>query len=332
MIILEERLQLLEKLRSYLKDYAAWQQVKDQAYAENGWFLPAFIELAVSNISNLLLRPAALTRWVEDYDIPSSLPNPKNIGIVMAGNIPLVGFHDFLCGFVSGQRLLIKTSSRDNVLINHIVNKLSEWNPGVKDQVAFAERLKGCDAFIATGSNNTGRYFEYYFRKYPSIIRKNRTSMAILSGRETPDDLEGLTDDMLQYFGFGCRNVSKLYVPEGYDFVPLLGALDKYKWMEDVSKFKNNYDYNLSLHILNNQYYMTNGTLLLVENKSIFSPISQVNFEYYKRGFAPSFSNAMDEIQCIIGENYLPFGSAQSPSLTDYADGEDTMKFLTSLG
>jgi hypothetical protein len=332
MITLEERLQLLEKLRSHLEDVEAWQDAKEKAYAENGWFLPAFIELAVSNISNLLLQPGSLRRWVENYGIPSFLQHPKIIGIVTAGNIPLVGFHDFLCGFVSGHKLLIKTSSKDNALITYIVNKLSEWNAGVNEQVVFAERLTGCDAYIATGSNNTGRYFEYYFRNYPSIIRKNRTSVAVLNGSESQPDLQGLSDDMLQYFGFGCRNVSKLYVPEGYDFIPLLGALDKYKWMEDVSKFKNNYDYNLSLHILNNQYYMTNGTLLLVENKSIFSPISQVNFEYYQPGFTPAIPIENNEIQCIIGGGNLPFGSAQSPSLTDYADGEDTMKFLAGLG
>ena len=305
--------------------------MKERAYQENAWFIPEFIELAVSNISSQLLDPQKLRNWISAYQLPEFQSQPKKVGIVMAGNIPLVGFHDFLCAFVSGHIQYIKASSKDKVLITHIVNKLEEWNPAIKDIVIFAERLTGCDAYIATGSNNTGRYFEYYFRNYPSIIRKNRTSIAILNGEESMEDLDKLADDMLLYFGFGCRNVSKIYVPQGYDFVPLIKALDKYKWMENISRFKNNYDYNLSLHILNHQYYMSSGNLLLVENKSLFSPISQVNFEFYTAGNLPEQEVNTEEIQCIVGINNVPFGHAQSPGLLDYADGADTLSFLTSL-
>lgn len=331
-ISLEERLSLLYKLGLYLQDRQAWEPVKLKAYRENGWFLPEFTELAVENIVSCFLSPEALRQWVNQYSIPQQNTSPKKTGIVMAGNIPLVGFHDFLCGFVSGHQLVLKPSSKDAALITHLVNKLSEWDSRVQETVVFSERLNGCDAYIATGSNNTSRYFEYYFRNYPSIIRRNRTSVAVITGNETGNELNLLADDMLLFFGLGCRNVSKLYVPEGYDFVPLLKALDKFKWMESVSKFKNNYDYNLSLHILNNQYYMTNGTLLLVEKEQIFAPISQVNFEFYKPGAQPGKAmQTNEEVQCVVGTGYTGFGKAQSPSLTDYADGIDTLAFLASL-
>ena len=331
MLTLEDKLDLLERLKDHLEQEELWDHVKQRAYQENGWFVPEFIEVAVANITTGLLQPHELRMWVESYNIPVYQPHPKKVGIVMAGNIPLVGFHDFLCAFVSGHIQVIKPSSKDKALITYIVDKLSEWNPAVKEFVIFAERLTGCDAYIATGSNNTGRYFEYYFRNYPSIIRKNRTSIAILNGSESIEDLENLSDDMLMYFGFGCRNVSKIYVPRGFDFVPLLKGLDKYKWMENVSRFKNNYDYNLSLHILNHQYYMSNGTLLLVENAALFSPISQVNFEFYNDGNSPLDSLNPEEIQCIAGKGHIPFGQAQSPGLFDYADGVDTLSFLAGL-
>jgi hypothetical protein len=192
--------------------------------------------------------------------------------------------------------------------------------------------IKNCDAYIATGSNNSSRYFEYYFGKYPSIIRKNRTSVAILNGKESKEELERLSDDVYQYFGLGCRNVTKVYVPRNYDFVPLLGAFKKYDHLGDHHKYKNNYDYNLAIHILNNKYYMTNGSVILVENNSPFSPISQLHYEYYD-----DERQVMEElrddssIQCIVGEKNIDFGGAQCPQVCDYADGTDTMAFLMSL-
>jgi hypothetical protein len=197
--------------------------------------------------------------------------------------------------------------------------------------IQFAERLNGCDAYIATGSNNSSRYFEYYFGKYPHIIRRNRTSVAILTGEETPEELAGLAGDVNLYFGLGCRNVTQIAVPEGYDFLPLLEAFGKYEFLADGAKYKHNYDYQLTLLILNKKYYMTNGSILLTENASPFSPISVLHYVYYQPGAGAALPEASEEIQCIVGRKFLAFGRAQQPGLTDYADGVDTMAFLTGL-
>jgi len=192
--------------------------------------------------------------------------------------------------------------------------------------------LKGCDAYITTGSNNSARYFEYYFSKYPNIIRRNRTSVAVLDGTETPEELDKLADDVHLYFGMGCRNVTKIFIPKNYDFIPILSAFKKYDRFKDHHKYKNNYDYNLALHILNGKFYMTNESVILVESPSIFSPISQLNYEFYTRKKDVDESlRLLEYLQCAVGHGYIPFGQAQLPSLTDYADGVDTMKFLTSL-
>ncbi len=250
----------------------------------------------------------------------------------MAGNIPLVGFHDFLCVFISGNIAVMKSSSKDNVLIKDLVEKIIEWDADAANYLQFAEMLKDCDAYIATGSNNSSRYFEYYFAKYPHIIRKNRTSVAIITGNETTQELEKLADDVYYYFGLGCRNVTKIYVPVDYDFVPLIEAFNKYQHLADHHKYKNNYDYNLALHMLNKVYYMTNGSILLIEDKSLFSPISQLNYEFYTS--EEEVVNSLKdnpELQCITGNNHISLGTAQCPSVNDYADGVDTMSFLTSL-
>ena len=257
---------------------------------------------------------------------------PKKIGIVMAGNIPLVGFHDLLCVFISGHKALIKASAKDEVLIKHLVQKLNEWNSEINELVAFQEMLKNCDAYIATGSNNSARYFEYYFSKYAHIIRRNRTSVAVLDGNETGEDLERLADDVHLYFGMGCRNVTKIFVPNDYDFIPMLTAFKKYNYFKDHHKYKNNYDYHLALHILNGKFYMTNESIILVENPSLFSPISQLNYEFYAhKNLVGEKIRSLNDLQCAVGHDYIPFGESQLPSLSDYADGIDTMKFLTEL-
>ncbi len=195
-----------------------------------------------------------------------------------------------------------------------------------------AEMLKACDAYIATGSNNSSRYFEYYFSRYPHIIRKNRTSVSVLTGNETAAELEGLADDVYLYFGLGCRNVTKIYVPEQYDFVPLLEAFRKYTWMADHHKYKNNYDYNLAIHLLNKNYYMTNGSILLMEDPSLFSPISQLNYEFYGPNEDPAAKLAGNpDLQCLVGKGGISFGLSQQPSLNDYADGVDSLSFLSGL-
>jgi hypothetical protein len=329
---LQQRINLLAELGKYMaSDDEAWIAAKQRASLENSWFITEFIDLAVKNIVHEFLQEEKLTAWVKKYDLPQENKSIKNVGLVMAGNIPLVGFHDFLCIFISGNKQTIKVSSKDSVLIKHLTEKLFSLDESVRAYISFAEMLKGCDAYIATGSNNSARYFEYYFSKYPSIIRRNRTSVAVLSGKETKEDLEKLADDVYLYFGLGCRNVTKIYVPEHYDFIPLLDAFNKYNYLSENHKYKNNYDYQLALLLLNKKYYMSNESLLLAENDSYFSAISVLHYEYYK-----SVENVLEEleksedIQCISGLQFS-MGNAQQPGLTNYADGVDTLKFLRSL-
>ena len=332
-MILDERIDWLSKLGNYmLGNSSAWKEAKQKAYVENGWFTPEFTELAVRNIAENYLKPDHLHKWAAHYNVGGSPTNARTVGVVMAGNIPLVGFHDFLSVFISGHRALIKLSSKDRALLKHLLSIVAEWNPDVEEQIKFSEILKGSDAYIATGSNNTSRYFEYYFGKYPHIIRRNKASVAVLTGEETAAELGSLADDICQFFGLGCRNVTKVYVPGGYDFETLLSACRKYDYLADHHKYKNNYDYNLALHILNEKFYMTNDSLLLIEDPAIFSPISQVNYEYYSNRemlLSSLFSN--QNIQCIVGHGNVPFGQAQRPGLFDYADKVDTMEFLNSL-
>jgi hypothetical protein len=330
---LQERINLLVTLGKYMKSgNEEWQSAKLKASRENTWFINEFIELAVNNIASEFLDEKKLNDWVKKYAIPEENNSPKNVGIVMAGNIPLVGFHDFLCAFINGHYQTVKISSKDNVLIKHLVEYLYQQEITIQNEISFAEMLKGCDAYIATGSNNSARYFEYYFNKYPSIIRRNRTSVAILKGNESNEELNKLADDVYLYFGLGCRNITKIYAPENYDFIPLLDAFNKYNYLADNNKYKNNYDYQLALFILNKKYYMTNNSILLLENTSLFSAISVLNYEYYKNADSVVSSlKESEDVQCIIGKNYLPFGLAQQPGLNDYADGVDTMKFLRSL-
>jgi hypothetical protein len=337
---LGQRLDILVELGDYIRgEDPAWLAARERAYLENPWFTPEFIGLAVRGIGQFLQRDR-LEEWIAPYELPGngyslnqSSDNERllNIGLVMAGNIPLVGFHDFLCIFISGHRQTIKVSSRDQALIRRLVEQLAIYAPETSSLVAFADRLNGCDAFIATGSNNSARYFDYYFAKYPHIIRRNRTSAAVLDGSETRQQLEGLADDVYQYFGLGCRNTTKLYVPENYDFIPLLKAFEKYDHLAMHHKYKNNYDYYLTLLILNKKQYMTNGSILLDQDDSLFSPISVLHYQYYRQlsELLPMLSTDPG-IQCIVGQGHIPFGQAQQPGLGDYADGVDTLKFLLS--
>jgi hypothetical protein len=332
-MILQERIIVMARLGDYmLGDDADWLAAKERASRENAWFIPEFIETATANIANHLLKQEALTQWASAYGIPAEQASPKTIGLVMAGNIPLVGFHDLLCVFISGHRAMVKLSSKDSILITHLVAKLVEWASELADHIVFAEKISGCDAYIATGSNNSGRYFDYYFGKYPHIIRRNRTSVAVLDNTETPEELGALAADIQLYFGLGCRNITQLYVPRHYDFIPLLEVLKKYAYFLDYHKYKHNFDYHLALLIMGNKYYMNNDSLVLTEHSSPFSPVSQVHYAYYDDGkeLADALANN-DEIQCVVGHGYIPFGQAQHPGLCDYADGVDTMTFLLGL-
>jgi hypothetical protein len=357
----DQRIDLLVQLGEYCVSAApALSAAKRQAQAVNGWFTPEFIDLALHGIATEFLQKDKLRAWAEKYRLtdepvraPDKAAHPRTVGIVMAGNIPLVGFHDFLCGFISGHRQLIKPSGRDEALIRHLAEWLGAASPAAAERIGFAERLNGCDAYIATGSNNSARYFEYYFGKYPHLIRRNRTSVALLTGQETTRELERLADDVYQYFGLGCRNVTQLYVPNHYDFLPLLEAFRKYDYLADLARYKNNYDYQLTLLILNKNLYLSNQSILLTENPSPFSPISVLHYAYYRPGETiPTLSGHHPDIQCIVGQGQasplpgpgnpagpvlasgraqVPFGQAQSPGLTDYADGVDTLQFLQEL-
>ncbi len=329
---LQERILILIKLGNYLKsNNSNWLDTQLLAEQKNGWFTREFIQKAACSIADNFLREDKLQQWADYYKLDDNIQE-KYVGIVMAGNIPLVGFHDFLCVFMAGHKQMIKMSSKDDVLLKHLVQVMAGWNPNVNDRIFFLEMLKNCDAYIATGSNNSSRYFEQYFGNYPNIIRYNRTSVAVLNGRETREELEKLADDMHLYFGLGCRNVTKIYVPENYDFIPLLKAFDQYKYFSDHHKYRNNYDYQLSLLLLNGKYYMTNGSTLLTQNDSFFSPISQVHYQFYSslEGLQQSLQSN-SELQCIVGLSCVPFGQAQNPGLFQYADGVDTMAFLLGL-
>ena len=330
MITIERKIDLLADLGQFLQENnSEIQEVKFRAAQANAWFTEAHIELAINNIIAQFLQKNKLTIWMKQY-MPTN--NPKKVGIVMAGNIPLVGFHDFLCGFLSRHQLLLKLSTKDEVLLTYIIKLLISWEPELADYLQIAERLNGCDAYIATGSNNTARYFEQYFGKQPHIIRKNRTSVAILDGAENEADLLALGEDVYFYYGLGCRNVSQICVPREYDFVPLLNAFNKYNYYADLNKYKNNYDYHLAIYLLNRVPYMSNESLLLVENALPFSAVSVLHYRFYDdKNTLLNELKFSNDIQTIIGEGFTPFGKSQQPSLNDYPDGVDTMEFLINL-
>ncbi|HTS44095.1 MAG TPA: hypothetical protein VMH01_06840 [Puia sp.] len=330
---LQQRIRILVELSKYLaSEDDTWLAAKQKASAENTWFTPKFIEIALKNIASEFLEKNKLEAWTNPYHFPDENSHSSNLGIIMAGNIPLAGFHDFLSVFISGHRQTIKPSSKDQALIGAIARQLYSLDAETLRYITFAETLKGCDGYIATGSNNSARYFDYYFGKYPHIIRRNRTSAAILLGNETKESLEKLADDVFFYFGLGCRNVTKLYVPRQYDFVSLLEAFKKFNYLADHHKYKNNYDYQLAILILNKKYYMTNGSIILTEHSSPFSPISVLHYEYYEDpNEITSLLAENDDIQCIVGQGGIPYGEAQKPGLSDYADGIDSLKFLRGL-
>jgi hypothetical protein len=304
-------------------------QAKASAYNQNSWFLPNFIEKSISQIARQFLTKEALMEWTAAYPQIADKMTHKKVGIVMAGNIPLVGFHDLLSTLVAGHTAVVKLSSKDTVGMEFIIDTLIEIEPQWKEHIIVQSHLKDCDAYIATGSNNTSRYFEQYFGKYPHIIRSNKTSIAILDGGESTADLDLLADDMMLYFGRGCRNVTQVWVPEGYDFIPLLNALKKYNYIIDEHKYRHNYDYQLALLMMTRQFYMDTNAILLSENPSPFAAIAQIHYQFYTPSQPPIVNPA--EIQCIVGKGGLSFGSLQKPSLQQYADGVDTLAFLTSL-
>ena len=303
------------------------------AYQTNNWFTKNQVTFNLENWSKLL-NISSLNHFLSTYNINENIN--KTIGLIPAGNIPLVGFHDLLCILISGNEAQIKASSKDNILTKFMVNALIEIEPEFKSKITFTERLSDFDAIIATGSENTARYFDYYFSKYPSIIRKNRTSVAILTGNESKDELTGLSQDIFRYYGLGCRNVTKVFLPKGYDLDLLFNAFYEHKDIINHHRYANNYDYNKAVFLMNGDRIIENGFLILrEENTSLFSPISSLSYEYYneEKSLKEKLVHKKEEIQCIVqskkSENAIPFGTTQSLSLNDYADDVDTLDFLT---
>ena len=342
-MVLEERIALMCQLGAYLEKMDDdLKEILVQAERQNPWFTQQHLSLAITNIQKYFLKESLLKNWTKDYPIfsKSELSSAPTVGIVMAGNIPLVGFHDFLAVFISGCKQKIKLSSKDTVIWNHLFIILNQWSKEFKEWAQIEERLNNCDAYIATGSNNTAKHFEYYFKKYPHIIRSNKTSAAILNGKESEEELEALSDDVFSYFGLGCRNVTKIFVPKDYNFIPLLQAFNKYGYFLDYNKYKNNYDYQLALLLLNKIEYMSSDSLLLVKSDSLFSAISVLNYEYYDsiQDVEKELEND-EELQCIVSQspltsnlqNHFSLGQAQTPQLNDYADGVNTLDFLATL-
>lgn len=313
--------------------YSLFRRVENQ----NAWFIPSSVSNALEGIQ-LLLEEKNLTDWLSKYQIiePS---NPKNIGILMAGNIPAVGFHDLLCVLISGHIASVKLSSSDSVLVTWLIGQLIAIEPTFALLIKIEDMLKSKDAYIATGSDNSARYFHYYFGKYPHIIRSNRTSVAILTGEETDQDLENLGRDIFQYFGLGCRNVSKVFVKSEDSLVRLLGVLDKKDWIHSHHKYLNNYDYNKSIYLVNGEPHLDNGFLLLKESQELVSPIAVLYYEKYQdeKDLDQRLELIKDKVQCIVGNQVgsiaglIPFGQAQLPCPWDYADHVDTLQFLNSL-
>lgn len=306
----------------------------DLAGNENRWFTTENVKMALEGIEKMLQKDA-LENWIAPYTFSNET---KRVGIVMAGNIPLVGFHDLLSVLMSGHSAYIKLSSQDSKLLPLITDLLISIEPKFKEQIFYIPQLKDMDAVIATGSNNSARYFKQYFGKQPNIIRKNRTSCAIVTGNESDEELIELGKDIFSYYGLGCRNVSKIYAPKGYDFKRLLSVLDSYEDIGNHSKWRNNYDYNKSIYLVNKEPHLDNGFLLVKESPQLVSPLSVLYYEEYESldTLSKNLKNLEDKIQCIVGKpikglNIVPFGEAQYPEVWDYADGVDTLKFLFGL-
>ena len=304
----------------------------------NAWFTPENVKRAVIAIAKAL-NAADLTAWLSKYNIDTSAGGNK-VGLILAGNIPLVGFHDVLCVLTTGNYALIKASAQDARLIKHILNKLVEVESAFGDQYSFVERLENFDAVIATGSNNTSRYFEYYFSKVPHIIRKNRNSVAVLTGHETETQLLELGHDIFDYYGLGCRNVSKLLVPKDYNFTFFFESIQSYYPIINHNKYNNNYDYNKSIYLVNMAKHLDNGFLLVKEDENWVSPLAVLFYEYYDdiSSVEQKINDISDKIQCVVSalplqipNQVVNFGRSQQPALWDYADGIDTMDFLSNL-
>lgn len=337
---LSERIIILATLGDRLKTYiekgemeSVFRQMKNQ----NAWFTEDFVRKSVISIADTFLQKDKLTKFANSYEIRESKA-VKTIGIVAAGNIPAVSFHDILCIFLSGNKAFIKLSSTDAVLIQFIVSELFRIDERTKELLEIGQRLNDVDALIATGSDNTAQHFEYYFSKVPNIIRRNRTSVSVLNGNESRIDLSNLGNDIFSYFGLGCRNVSKLYVPKGYDFVPFFESIEYWNTILLHHKYNNNYDYNKSIYLVNQDKHYDNGFLLVKESNQLVSPLGVLFYEEYdaSQALQETLKSQESKIQAIVGntgeiEGEIMFGTAQTPNINQFADNVDTMDFLVGI-
>lgn len=312
-----------------------WSEVVNQAEANNRWFTQENIALALKGIS-YMLEGEKLEKWLAAYpNIPEK--GEKRVGLIMAGNIPLVGFHDLLCVLASGNTAVVKVSSQDEILPAKLLETIAEISPELADKIELSDgKLESFTHVIATGSDNSARYFEYYFGKYPNIIRKNRNSIAIINGDESLDELRALGKDIFRYFGLGCRNVSKVYLSDKMEPKTFLATLEDWKPIGNHNKYFNNYEYHKAIFLVERMAHLDNGFLLLREEASLGCPVGVLHFQTYATldQMKAEVKIHEDEIQCVVAseklglENSVPFGKAQSPELWDYADGVDTMAFL----
>ncbi len=308
-------------------------------HINNPWFTPEFVNFAVTSTGESL-KEENVSKWLSAYPVLKNLPSSKlRIGIIMAGNIPLVGFHDLMSVVLSGHKLIARLSSKDNKLIPALVQILQFIEPEFEDLIYFEEEiLKNPDAVIATGSDNSSRYFEYYFGKYPHIIRKNRNSTAILTGEEKKTQLENLADDIFLYFGLGCRSVSKIFVPCNYNIPELLKNFEPYSYLANHNKYANNYEYQRAVFLINQAPHFDSGFLLIREDADYSSPVGCLHYEYYDdtEQLYKKIMNDSDRLQCVVTDismfpQKVGFGLSQKPMLWDYADNVDTLKFLINL-
>jgi len=333
----------VEKESNYSPLLSKWSSeiekiIKEQHF-HNAWFTEKNVNYAVNTWAYLLTNEN-LQKWIKPYHKQiNGIKKTSNIGVIMAGNIPLVGMHDFLSVLITGHRFVGKLSSKDDLLLKLITNILCDIDPSFSDLIRFADNLKDHpDAIIATGSSNSARYFEYYFGKFPHIIRKNRNSVAILSGHESDTDISNLAVDIFTYFGLGCRNVSKLYVPEGFTFDHFFNVIEPWHFLYQHNKYANNYDYHQSVYLMNKIPFLDNGFVLVKNDRQIYSPLSVIFYEYYSdiTILAAEITAKESEIQCIVSkdnelEQTIPFGKTQSPELWNYADNFNTVEFLINL-
>lgn len=339
-----KKIYYLSKLGNELKKMSEKEEINyyfteyENIYNHNPWFIRNFVEYALKQWAENL-NEQQIYNWLKNYNIPSEIDKSTVVAIICAGNIPLVGLHDIICCYLSGVKTIVKLSSKDNILMKYVIEKLYELDSNAKNEIKYTEdQLSNINAIIATGTNNTNQYFEEYFGKYPHIFRKNKNSLAVITEKNSIEDLKNLADDIFLYFGLGCRSVSKIFIPKNFDFNKLETAFCKYKYLIDHHKYYNNLTYQYALMSMNQTIHINCENILLIENQAFHSAIGVLNYEYYSsiENVNKILSENTKNIQCIVSNdktvnNALDFGHAQQPNLSDYADNIDTIKFLLNI-